>query len=236
MPTGWAPARHSLIPLYSRRVVAGGEHRARVAEVAGGEVQPVGRGQPDVDHVGAGVRGARGERVGEAGRAGPHVVADDDGLGPDHLDEGGAGAARELLVDLVGHGAADVVGLEDRADGRGIQAGHARDPRPGHSGPSSVGGEHPEVTLAGDLATGLRGRGRDGDGDGSRRLADGVRQGEQVVGGGSARPRVGCEPEHVPAAGGAEPLGVGLAQVVGVRLRVGRQRARGPRSGRRTRR
>ncbi len=39
---GVAPARHSLMPLYARRVVARGEHRARQVEEPGGEVQLVG--------------------------------------------------------------------------------------------------------------------------------------------------------------------------------------------------
>ena len=43
------------------------------------------------------------------------------------LDEGGTRATGELLVELVGHDAADVVGLEDGADARGIQAAHASD-------------------------------------------------------------------------------------------------------------
>ena len=47
-PIGDAPARQSLMPLYLRRVVAGGEHRAGHVERAGGEVQHVRAGQADV--------------------------------------------------------------------------------------------------------------------------------------------------------------------------------------------
>ena len=72
VPIGVAPARHIFMPLYSRRVVAGGEHHARVAEVTGGEVELVGRGQADHDHVGAGLgrAGSEGARPGpgELGR------------------------------------------------------------------------------------------------------------------------------------------------------------------------
>ncbi len=63
------------------------------------------------------------------GELGPHVVADHDGLGLDDPNEGGAGAAREPLVDLVGHGAAHVVRLEDRSQGLAIDMhGHGVEP------------------------------------------------------------------------------------------------------------
>jgi len=116
---GVGPAELDAVVL--SRIVAGGEHRARVAEVAGGEVELVGGGQADQDHVGAGRGRAVGERPGEVRRAGPHVVANDDGRGPGHLDERGAGAPGEVVVELVGHDAADVVRLEDPVEHDGVQ-------------------------------------------------------------------------------------------------------------------
>jgi hypothetical protein len=76
---------------------------------------------------GSRVRGSGAERVGEPGRARPHVVPDDDGGRGHHLDEGGTRTTSELLVDLVRHGAPDVVRLEDRTHARGIEAAHLGD-------------------------------------------------------------------------------------------------------------
>ena len=73
---GAGPAQ--LDAVVAGRVVAGGEHRAGQVEAAAGEVELVGRGQPDVDDVGALAGRARGERGDELGRGRPHVVADDD--------------------------------------------------------------------------------------------------------------------------------------------------------------
>ena len=70
VPIGVAPARHIFMPLYCGRVVAGGEHHARVAELSGGEVELVGRRQADHDHVGAGLGRAGGEGAREAGELG----------------------------------------------------------------------------------------------------------------------------------------------------------------------
>ena len=60
-----------------RRVVAGGEHRARKVERAGGVIELVGRGEPDLDDVHA-LRGhALGEGCDQIGAGGAHVVAHD---------------------------------------------------------------------------------------------------------------------------------------------------------------
>jgi hypothetical protein len=56
-------------------------------------------------------------------------------------------------------------------------------------------------------------------------LANGVRKGEQVVVTGARLDELGHQPDDLPAARGSQPFGVQGAQVVGVRLRVGRQRA-----------
>ena len=65
----------------------------------------------------------------------------------------------------------------------------------------------------------------DGLGRGLRqdRLPDGVGQRLQVVG--YLLGRNGRQPDHVPAAGKGEPVGVPGAQVIAVRLHVGGQRA-----------
>ena len=48
--------------------------------------------------------------------------------GADHLDERGARRAGQLLVELVGDGAAHVVRLEDRVDVGRVQVWHAPNP------------------------------------------------------------------------------------------------------------
>ena len=52
------------------------------------------------------------------------------------------------------------------------------------------------MPLAGHLAAGLRSPRRRRDRDRTRRLTDGVGQGEQVIGGRATGSRVGGEPEH----------------------------------------
>ena len=59
--------------------------------------------------------------------------------------------------------------------------------------------------------------------DGSGRLADGVGEGQQVVGRGPGCRRVGCQPEHLPPARRGESFAVWVTQVIGVRLGVRRQ-------------
>ena len=97
--------------------------------MAGGEVEQVGGRQADLHHVRAGERGPFGERGGEPGERRPHVVPDHDraALGTGDGDERGPGAPDEVLVELVGDGAADVVGLEDGAHDVRVWAGHPRD-------------------------------------------------------------------------------------------------------------
>ena len=78
---GGGPRAAELQPVVLRRVVAGGEHRPRQREPARGEVDQVGRGEPDVDHARALGRDPRDERLGERGRRQPAVAAQDDALG-----------------------------------------------------------------------------------------------------------------------------------------------------------
>ena len=81
--------------------------------------------------------------------------------------------------------------------------------------------QHPQVAAATDLhRLPVRCRGRPG------RLAHGVGQRLEVVAGRADVGGVRREPQDLPATGGREPLGVGGAQVVAVRLGIGRERRR----------
>ena len=106
-----------LDPVVLRGVVAGGEHGAGHVEGAGGEVEHVRAGQPDVDDVEA----VRGDAVGEGrrqlGRRRAHVVADHDDAGLRRLRAQQPGQRRADLadqarVDLLADDAADVVRLD----------------------------------------------------------------------------------------------------------------------------
>ena len=117
----WRRDRQTLMPLYCGGVVAGGEHRRRRVEVAGGEVDEVGRGQAEVDDVEALVEHALGERGRRARRpAGAHVAGDEHPGGAVALGgeagEGGADAPAVGGIELVGCQTPDVVGLEDRVE------------------------------------------------------------------------------------------------------------------------
>ena len=126
-PSGTACA-HILMLVVLGRVVARGEHGAGEAlERPGGEVELVGRREPDQRHVGAGGGRSLGEGAGHARRGGPHVVPHDRRRsgGPGHLYKGAADGTGELVVDLVGDGAPHVVRLEDGGEGGGRGRGHA---------------------------------------------------------------------------------------------------------------
>ena len=128
-----------------RRVVTRGEHRAGRVELAGREVDEVGRAQPDVGDVGAGERRAFDERGRERLRRRPHVVADDEVLRAGEVREGVADPAGERLVDLVGIDAADVVGLEDGVERHAVllptsrAADPASEPDHGSAGTGAFG-------------------------------------------------------------------------------------------------
>ena len=147
-------------------------------------------------------------------------------VGPGHLDVRPAGRARQRLVDLLRRQPPDVVRLEDGADGVWIR--HGGEPRcavgyePGASSwVSTRRWPRRKVSREPYSATGRLRGGRHRAGG----LADRVREGEQVVVGGASRREVGDQPQHLPAARRGQPLGVPVAQVVGVRLGVGRERA-----------
>ena len=106
-----------------RGVVAGGEHRAGEVEGAAGVVEAVGAGEADEGDVDAAAAGPVGEGVGQLGAGVAHVVADDAAGGAvaadDDVGEGGPEGAGDPGVELVGDGAADVVGLDDVGEGGG---------------------------------------------------------------------------------------------------------------------
>ena len=121
-PTGLAPARQNFSPLYCLRVVARGEHDAGHVERSGREVQQVGRGESQVDDVGA-LRGrSLGDRGGQLGRAQPAVAPDHDARGARPPAKAAPMRRTRSGVEVVGHDAADVVRLEDAVE----VGGHAR--------------------------------------------------------------------------------------------------------------
>ena len=109
------------MPLYWRRVVRRGEHGARGVEARRRRSRRGRSSQAEVDDVEALARDALGERADELDAGGPHVAADEDpvpcAVGSSATKRAKAApiALDELGVELVGHGAPDVVGLEDRA-------------------------------------------------------------------------------------------------------------------------
>ncbi len=102
------PGQHELGARVLGRVVAGGDLRPGIeVPIGDGEVDHLGRRQPQLGHVRAGLDGAVGQRVGDAGRRQAHVVPDRDprGLearcrGADNLDEAAPEVTGTRLVDL----------------------------------------------------------------------------------------------------------------------------------------
>ena len=126
-PTGTAPARQSLMPLYCAGLWLAVNIAPGMAEVAGGEVELVGGGQPDQRSR----RRRPRPRRRRTRRPGPASSAACRGRRrrsrPGHLDERGAGAPGQVVVDLVGDGAAHVVRLEDGVEVAGSRSGgHGR--------------------------------------------------------------------------------------------------------------
>ena len=126
--SGRAPAQAQLHAVVLGRVVRGGEHGAGRVELAGGEVHEVGGRQPEVDDVDALGADAVGEgrrqlharrgacRVRRAPASAPPTW-------PATKTAKASPTARATGVELVGRGAPDVVGLEDR-----VEVGHGRSP------------------------------------------------------------------------------------------------------------
>ena len=112
--SGNASRLTSLMPLYSLRVVRGGDLRAAVEPVAHDrEVHHVGGAHPVVDDVGALRAGALDERRGNARRRDAHVARHGDPLRVEVGDERAADGAGGVLIDFRRIDTADVVGLED---------------------------------------------------------------------------------------------------------------------------
>ena len=113
-PTGPRPGQAQLDAVVLRRVVRRGEHRARRVELPGGEVDEVGGASPRSTTSTPWRRHALGEGGGQLDPRGPHVAADEDPCRrPGEAGEGRAEGAGDGGVELVGHRAPDVVGLED---------------------------------------------------------------------------------------------------------------------------
>lgn len=121
---GFGRLAHQLHAVVALGIVAGGDHDAAAGLlVAGGEVDFLGAAQADVDDVGAAFGDAADERLRKRGAFETHVAADDDGLGAQFGDERAADAVGDVFVQLIGHAATDVVGLEG-SDGHGGVVAH----------------------------------------------------------------------------------------------------------------
>ena len=99
--------------------MTGGEHCARAVQQTGGEIQLVGRGQPDAHHIESLTGDSPGEGISQTRRTVTHVVADHHRtsgvsvLLPQHPGERRTDIGHEVLVNVDADQAADVVGLED---------------------------------------------------------------------------------------------------------------------------
>jgi hypothetical protein len=101
--------------------MAGGEHRAGTVEQARGEVELIGRRQPDLHDVEALGHDAVRECRRKGRRARAHVVADRD-LGcavTDQPRERTADVGDESFVEFLTHQSADVIRLDDAVHSRG---------------------------------------------------------------------------------------------------------------------
>ena len=104
----------------------GSEHRGRGVEFAGREVDEIGRDEAEVDYVDAAAPDTFGEGSGELDARWPHVATDEQPRRMGEPGEGDSDGGRDPGVELVGHGATDVVCLED-----GVERGHAARSLPG---------------------------------------------------------------------------------------------------------
>ena len=112
------PAEAQLESVVLRRIVRRGEHRARGVERAGGVVQQVGRGEAEVDHVDALRHHAPRELLDQFGSGRSHVAGDEHFRGGGEQSESDTEGMCDRRVHLVGHGASDVVRLDDRVEHR----------------------------------------------------------------------------------------------------------------------
>ena len=130
------PGQAQLDAVVLRGVVRRGEHGARGVEAAGGEVDEVRRDQPEVDDVDALGHHAFGERGHELDTGRPHVAPDrGSGRRPAKRAKATPRARAVVGVELIGHRAPDVVGLDDLIEeahaGRHLSAGGGTTPGEG---------------------------------------------------------------------------------------------------------
>ena len=143
-----SPGETELDPVVSGRVVRRREHRPCEVELAGREIEQVGRGQPDVDHAETDREQARAESAAELDARLADVACYHDSLfgrllGEHEPAETDADRVGDAGVELVGDCAPDVVGLENVLEGRfGRWSGHR-----GH-GEASLAGTHRATTMA----------------------------------------------------------------------------------------
>ena len=116
---GSGPGQAQLDAVVARGIVGGGEHGPGTVELAGREVQEIGRHHPEVDDVGPLAGDALGERGRQLDARRAHVPAHEHTRRSAEMGEGGAHGASSRRVELVGHGPAHVIGLED-----GVQRSH----------------------------------------------------------------------------------------------------------------
>ena len=113
LPDGTSTGQAQLDAVVLSRVVRRGEHRAGRIELAGGEVEQVGRGQAEVDDVDTLFEHAAGECVDELGTGRAHVATDQDPRCVGEAGEADPQRVGDVGVELIGDGAADVVRLDD---------------------------------------------------------------------------------------------------------------------------
>ena len=168
-----------------------------------GEVQEVGRRQTEVGDVDALGAHALGEGRGELHARSPHVAGHQDLGGAGEAGEGAPDGPAHVGVELVGHRATDVVGLEDLvhpAHGTNHRGRHGAPRRPVHpDGPAcrQVSVDHP-APLAHD--------GHDGD-----EVEGGVRHHVHAQATGPVRDR-GQDDAEGGQPGQLDPLAVGQAE------------------------
>ena len=112
-PDGTRAREAHLDPVVPRGVVRRREHRPGRIEVARGEVQEIGRGHAEVGDVDALGPDAIGEGAGERHPRLTHVTGHEDLGGGGEAGHGAPDGQAHVRVELVGHRAAHVVGLED---------------------------------------------------------------------------------------------------------------------------
>ncbi len=102
----------------------GGEHRTGRIERAGGEVDQVGRRQPEVDHVDALLEHTPDEGIDELGPRGAHIATDQHSRSIGESGEADTECVGDLGVELIGNGATHIVRFDDGVQHQGVGRGH----------------------------------------------------------------------------------------------------------------